>query len=66
MGGKCAHCGLEDDCPAVYDFHHVNPGEKERQIATLMRGKWDKLIAEADKCIMLCSNCHRRHHYEEG
>lgn len=43
MGSKCAHCGLEDDCPAVYDMHHINPDEKEGHIASLIRGSWTNL-----------------------
>jgi hypothetical protein len=64
MGGECGHCGLDEDCRAIYDLHHINPEEKERNPSLLLNGTWEKLKAEVDKCILLCSNCHRRHHFE--
>jgi len=59
-GRKCAHCGIESEYP-IYDFHHLDPTEKEREVTRSL--KWDKVKAEIDKCIMLCSNCHRIEHY---
>jgi len=62
-GSACQHCGISDvNRPEIYEFHHINPAEKEYQIAGLMRCKWERLIAEADKCIMLCANCHKTEH----
>ena len=57
---KCAYCGLEDE-PVLYDFHHINPSEKKFGIGacanTHSRAEaWE----EAQKCVMLCANCHRR------
>ena len=62
MGGKCADCGVVYP-PYVYDFHHVNPEEKAACVATLLSGKWDILQSELDKCVLICSNCHRERHY---
>lgn len=62
-GEKCAHCGLsEPEHPEIYDFHHKDPTLKERQIAELLRGSEKKLYEEIDKCVMICSNCHRKEH----
>lgn len=65
-GSKCENCGLID-IPAVYDFHHSDPKEKDFNIA-MMRG-WcsisGKVKKELDKCKLLCANCHRRVHAEE-
>lgn len=64
-GGKCELCGY-DKCLAALDFHHKNPEEKEFGIATKgMTRSWEKLKKELDKCIMLCSNCHRELHSRE-
>lgn len=44
----------------VYDFHHIDPKEKEFGIASMGQSRSQARIAnEAKKCIMLCSNCHR-------
>jgi len=62
-GGKCEHCNLRDlDNPSIYDYHHVNPATKFQSVTTMMGGSLVKLHAEADKCILLCANCHRIEH----
>jgi hypothetical protein len=61
---KCTKCGF--DHPAALDFHHVDPSKKEANIHKLLsNGQHAKLRIELEKCIVLCSNCHRIHHYEE-
>lgn len=61
-GGKCQVCGKT--FPSyVFDFHHINPDEKDFNIgnkhATV---KWDIVKKEIDKCALVCSNCHRMIH----
>ena len=63
-GGACGRCGGVFP-PAVYDFHHTNPKEKDADPGTLMSYNWDTLKEELDKCILLCANCHRLTHAEE-
>lgn len=58
---KCISCG--EDHPAVLDFHHTNPDEKESAVSRLQSRR--KIIEESKKCIVLCSNCHRKLHWEE-
>jgi endonuclease I len=61
---KCTKCGFSH--PAALDFHHVDPAEKEGNIHRLLsNGQFKKLEEELEKCIVLCANCHRIHHYEE-
>ncbi len=64
LGGKCVDCGLQTDMVAVYDFHHVNPSEKDSTIASLMSRvkSWKRIQGELDKCVLLCANCHRIRH----
>lgn len=62
-GGKCAICGY-DKCADAFEFHHVNPDEKKFSIgsANPKHMTWEDVLAEAEKCIMVCSNCHREIH----
>jgi hypothetical protein len=61
---KCSKCGFSH--PAALDFHHTDPSKKEGNIHRLIsNGQATKARTEADKCIILCANCHRIHHHEE-
>ena len=64
MGICCWRCKIIPDCLDVFDLHHKEPTKKERNISDLMLGSWKKLEKELDKCVLLCSNCHRITHYE--
>lgn len=61
----CCECG--EDHPAVLDFHHVDPSQKSFSINEGIKNKVScaKMLTEIEKCIVLCSNCHRKHHYAE-
>ena len=64
LGGKCAICGgvFEDCC---YDFHHLDPTQKEFAISdsnTNGARSWLHLRDEIKKCALLCANCHRLVH----
>lgn len=61
---KCSQCS--ESHPACLDFHHVN-GDKEFNLATGRKVSMSKsrILAEMAKCIVLCSNCHRKLHYAE-
>lgn len=58
---KCQICG--EDHPAVLDFHHKDPNDKDANISKM--NSRSKIIEESKKCIVLCSNCHRKLHWEE-
>tara|TARA_R110000803_G_C11765627_1_gene294530 strand:+ start:31 stop:546 length:516 start_codon:yes stop_codon:yes gene_type:complete len=62
-GGECAHCKLrEPDHLEIYDYHHIDPSTKSYTVSKIIHGPMDRLIAEVDKCLLLCSNCHRKEH----
>lgn len=61
-GGSCNLCGY-DRCVAALEFHHVDPSEKEFQISKRWSMKDERLLAEIEKCVLLCANCHREVHY---
>lgn len=63
-GGRCADCGGVFPY-YVYDFHHLDPTQKEMQFTSLRRRSWEVIRAELDKCLLLCANCHRIRHWEE-
>ena len=65
-GGSCERCTLhyKDSHIAVFDFHHINPKEKDINYARIRYHGWDKIKTELDKCKLLCSNCHRITHAE--
>jgi hypothetical protein len=60
---KCSRCGIEDK--RVLDFHHLR--DKVQSVGSLRVGGYSKerIIAEIEKCILLCANCHRILHWEE-
>lgn len=62
-GGKCERCGNTYP-PAVYDFHHPDPAEKELHN---VGGRYTKAsIAEImERCMMVCANCHRTIHAQD-
>jgi hypothetical protein len=62
----CAVCGEKH--PAVLDFHHIDPTKKTMNFSDdIMRGlrSLDQIIVEIGKCTVLCSNCHRKLHWEQ-
>lgn len=66
LGGRCKRC-QQVYHQAVYEFHHIDPSTKDRDPSKMLSLTWDKLVAELDKCDLLCANCHRiTHHYWEN
>lgn len=67
-GGKCEVCGFEynKENAACFDFHHLDPNKKDYEPSTAIRLKEEKAIAELDKCILVCANCHRLIHYKSN
>jgi 5-methylcytosine-specific restriction endonuclease McrA len=57
-GGCCCLCGYDRNMRALH-FHHVDPAQKRGEInAKGVAVALDKLRVEAQKCVLLCSNCH--------
>jgi transposase len=57
-GGACRICGYDRDMRALH-FHHLEPSQKRHEInAKGVALALETLRAEAQKCILLCSNCH--------
>ena len=62
-GGCCEKCGYDKYIGAL-DFHHLDPKEKDFSISNKLGCSWNKIKKELDKCILVCSNCHREIHKE--
>lgn len=60
-GGKCSCCGYDKYIGSL-EFHHLNSNEKDFTISFLLNRKWEIIKEELDKCILVCSNCHREIH----
>ena len=58
----CASCG-ECSLPEILDLHHPDPSMKLGTVNSLIRSHGLKAVLnELKKCIVLCANCHRKHH----
>lgn len=62
-GGSCEDC--KQTFPyQVYDFHHLDPAQKEFQWSRMRERTIASIKNELAKCVLLCANCHRIRHIE--
>lgn len=61
----CAHCKTKYDGTnaSLFDFHHIENKSFSLSMGTFSRYKWEIVLDELKKCILLCSNCHRIEHF---
>lgn len=68
-GGCCTRCGYHKSIYAL-DFHHTSKNKENTLSALLTRAAGSNgnilalALAEAEKCVLLCANCHREVHAE--
>jgi hypothetical protein len=62
MGSVCLECDRQGPL-ALFEFHHIDAKAKDFGISRsgIIRA-WEKIVAELEKCVMLCANCHREVH----
>lgn len=61
-GGKCIVCNYSRYIGAL-DFHHVDESDKEFSLSVNgLTRSWQRIQIELDKCVLVCSNCHREIH----
>jgi len=67
LGGHCVKCGYHKSIGAL-SFHHKNPNNKCFDISNNgnMMQDWDIVQAEAQKCELICLNCHAELHTKKG
>ncbi|MCA0187800.1 MAG: HNH endonuclease [Proteobacteria bacterium] len=62
LGGACVLCGY-DRCIEALEFHHKDPDLKDFTISAKGHCRaWESIKAELNKCVLVCSNCHRELH----
>lgn len=60
---SCFDCGMSfKERPECCDFHHSDPSKKDGSIRSFVCYSKKRALQEIDKCIPLCSNCHRTRH----
>ena len=62
-GGQCKKCGYDKNL-TVLSFHHREPNDKisELDSRVLSNRTWEFCLKEAEKCDLLCANCHLEYH----
>ena len=56
---SCVDCGLSD--PLVLEFDHACDNKTADVSRLVVDGvRWERVLAEIEKCVIRCANCHRR------
>lgn len=65
---KCELCG--ENHPATLEFHHTDPGTKLLEVSVMISSapkfSKEKVLEEIGKCVVICSNCHKKLHWENS
>jgi predicted HNH restriction endonuclease len=64
FGEKCSVCGY-NKCVAALEFHHTEKNKDVDIKKALQNLSKQKALKEAEKCIILCANCHRETHHRD-
>ena len=66
LGGGCQICGYNKNLGSLA-FHHVKAEEKEFSLSgrELANRSWKLILAEVEKCVLLCHNCHGEMHWPD-
>lgn len=61
-GGKCKICGYRKNLAALTFHHEGNTKNFKLDMRSLSNRKLDRILAEVDKCSLVCQNCHSELH----
>lgn len=63
-GGQCCKCQIKynNENAAIFDFHHVSNKDFNLGVNAFKDYSIEIIKKELDKCILICSNCHRLLH----
>lgn len=61
----CSICSETSIC--TLDFHHMDAESKDNTVSRLLAigCSFSRILNEIEKCILVCSNCHRKIHAGE-
>lgn len=56
----CFFC--DEYLPCVLDYHHIDRSTKADDVSKLVTDNRsrERILSEIKKCVLLCSNCHRK------
>lgn len=63
-GGACSKCGYSSNLAALV-FHHTCCKSFPLDARNLGNRSMEIILKEAEKCILLCMNCHMEEHYPD-
>jgi len=58
----CSVCQVRYNNARVYSLHHLDPNTKDAVPSHLLKKAGDEWIKEAEKCTIVCLNCHELVH----
>ena len=61
LGGKCVVCNYSRSLWG-FDFHHLDPTQKDFEISSGRARKFETIKHELEKCVLMCATCHRETH----
>lgn len=56
----CQLCSERE--PVCLEFHHLDPTKKDFSISARPNMNVETILLEIEKCVVLCSNCHKKVH----
>jgi len=59
---SCKYC--PENSIECLDWHHIDPSTKKSEVCKLLNQfrSFKSVLEEMNKCIVVCSNCHRKIH----
>ena len=61
FGGRCVRCGYDKSFAAL-QFHHKDDNKSFEVSDSGSTRSYESLLAEAEKCELICANCHAEEH----
>ena len=55
----CSVCGYNES-PEALDLDHIDRSQKRFKLSQGFKYTWEIMMAEIEKCVVLCAICHRK------